>query len=154
MIPSQVYEKSLRSFLEPILSYLDDPSVSEVMINGPDVIYVERRGQLSRVDARFPSQEALLSALSGLVLRLGWFDRPAHDVARCPNDERGDSISVRAAGRERSVRDREGCRGSFSAEELAVLRRVIERVGAVNMWTTPALSPLTRDAEIWVVAAE
>jgi len=100
------------------------------------------------------TSQALLSALSGLVLRLGWFDRPAHDVARCPNDERGDSISVRAAGRERSVRDREGCRGGFSAEELAVLRRVIERVGAVNVWTTPALSPLERDAEIWVVAAE
>ncbi len=57
MIPSHVYEKSLRSFLEPILPYLDDPSVSEVMINGPDHIYVERRGQLSRVDARFSSQE-------------------------------------------------------------------------------------------------
>jgi hypothetical protein len=100
------------------------------------------------------TSQALLSALSGLVLRLGWFDRPPHDVARCPNDERGDSISVRAAGRERSVRDREGCRGSFSAEELALLRRVIERIGAVNVWTTPALSPLERDAEIWVVAAE
>ena len=100
------------------------------------------------------TSQALLSALSGLVLRLGWFDRPAHDATRCANDERGDLISVRAAGRERSVRDREGCRGGFSAEELAVLRRAIERVGAVNVWTTPALSPFSRDAEIWVVAAE
>ena len=100
------------------------------------------------------TSEALLSALSGLVLRLGWFERPAPDAARCTNDERGDLISVRAAGRERSVRDREGCRGGFSADELMVLRRAIERVGALHVWTTPALSPLERDAEIWVVAAE
>jgi pilus assembly protein CpaF len=71
MIPAQVYEKSLRSFLEPILSYLDDPSVSEVMINGHEHIYVERRGQLSRVDARFASQEALLSALRNIAQFVG-----------------------------------------------------------------------------------
>ncbi|MEO8183514.1 MAG: CpaF family protein [Deltaproteobacteria bacterium] len=71
MIPAHVYEKSLRSFLEPILSYLDDPSVSEVMINGPECIYVERRGQLTRVDARFSSQEALLSALRNIAQFVG-----------------------------------------------------------------------------------
>jgi hypothetical protein len=96
----------------------------------------------------------LLSALAGVVHRLGWFERPAGDASRCANDERGDLISVRAGGRERSVRDRVGCRGAFSAEELALLRRAIARVAALDVWTVPALSPFTPDAEIWVVAAE
>lgn len=71
MIPSHVYEKTLRSFLEPILVYLDDPSVSEIMINGPECIYIERRGQLSRVDARFSSTEALVSALRNIAQFVG-----------------------------------------------------------------------------------
>lgn len=71
MIPSHVYEKSLRSFLEPITSYLDDPSVSEIMINGHECIYIERRGQLSRVDARFSSAEALISALRNIAQYVG-----------------------------------------------------------------------------------
>lgn len=97
---------------------------------------------------------ALLSALSGVVHRLGWFERPAPDASRCASDERGDVISVRAGGRERSVRDRAGCRGAFSADELSLLRRAITRVSALDVWTVPALSPFAPDAEIWVVAAE
>lgn len=97
---------------------------------------------------------ALLSALSGVVHRLGWFDRPAPDPSRCASDERGDLISVRAGGRERSVRDRAGCRGAFSADELTLVRRAIARVSALEVWTVPALSPFAPDAEIWVVAAE
>jgi hypothetical protein len=63
-------------------------------------------------------------------------------------------ISVRAGGRERSVRDRAGCRGAFSADELTLVRRAIARVSALEVWTVPALSPFAPDAEIWVVAAE
>lgn len=101
------------------------------------------------------TSDALLSALAGLVARLGWFDRPAAEGARCASsDERGDVLTVRAGGRERSVRDRDGCRGGFSSADLTVLRRAIERVGAVKVWTAPSFSPLERDAEIWVVAAE
>jgi hypothetical protein len=100
------------------------------------------------------TSEALLSALSGLVARLGWFERMPGEGTRCANDERGDLIGIRAGGRERTLRDREGCRGGFTAQELSVVRRAIERVGAVDVWTAPSFSPLERDAEIWVVAAE
>ena len=36
--------------LEPLLA---DPSVDEVMVNGPESVYVERRGRLERVGVRF-----------------------------------------------------------------------------------------------------
>src|SRR4051812_24311396 len=32
------YAESLRAFLRPILSYLDDDSVSEILVNGPDEV--------------------------------------------------------------------------------------------------------------------
>lgn len=71
MIPKRVFEQTLLQFLEPIVKFLDDPSVSEVMINGPDQIYIERKGILELTDARFASREALMSALRNLSQYVG-----------------------------------------------------------------------------------
>jgi pilus assembly protein CpaF len=71
MIPARVYEQSIRSFLEPILPFLDDASVTEVMINGPNEIFIERKGLLTKVDAKFSSEEALLSALRNVAQFVG-----------------------------------------------------------------------------------
>src|SRR5205814_10528592 len=56
--------------LAPIQPMLDDPSVTEVMVNGPDRIFVERQGTLLPAAARFPdraSLEELVRALAALV---------------------------------------------------------------------------------------
>jgi pilus assembly protein CpaF len=71
MIPKRVFEQTLLQFLEPIVKFLDDPSVSEVMINGPDQIYIERRGKLELTDAKFASREALMAALRNLSQYVG-----------------------------------------------------------------------------------
>jgi pilus assembly protein CpaF len=50
--------------LEPILA---DPSVSEIMINGHDTLYVERFGRLERVPSGFTSDEQLLQTIDRIV---------------------------------------------------------------------------------------
>ncbi|MFV0407029.1 MAG: CpaF family protein [Propioniciclava sp.] len=50
--------------LEPILA---DPTVSEVMINGPETIYVERAGRLERWPRGFTSEEQLLQTIDRIV---------------------------------------------------------------------------------------
>jgi pilus assembly protein CpaF len=54
--------------LEPLLS---DPSVDEVMVNGPDAVYVERRGHLERTPVSFPSEAELLHAIERILAPLG-----------------------------------------------------------------------------------
>jgi len=71
MIPRQIFEETILTFFAPIRPYLDDPTVSEVMINGPDQIYVERKGVLELVPARFASREALLAAVRNLSQYVG-----------------------------------------------------------------------------------
>ena len=44
----QIYEITTRRFLAPIQSLLEDPTVSEVMVNGPSSIYFERQGRIHR----------------------------------------------------------------------------------------------------------
>lgn len=43
---SGLYENSALYHLEPIRALLDDPNVSEVLINGPDEVWVEKQGRL------------------------------------------------------------------------------------------------------------
>ncbi len=71
MIPREVYEETLLAYFAPIRPYLDDPAVSEVMINGPSNIYVERKGKIERVDAKFATREALMSAVRNLSQFVG-----------------------------------------------------------------------------------
>ena len=71
MIPKQVFEETVLQFFEPIVPFLDDPGVSEVMINGPNQIYIEKKGQLELTNARFPSREALTAALRNLSQYVG-----------------------------------------------------------------------------------
>lgn len=70
-IPKEVFEETLLQFFDPIRPYLDDPAVSDIMINGPDQIYVEKKGQLHLTDARFPTREALVSALRNAAQFVG-----------------------------------------------------------------------------------
>jgi pilus assembly protein CpaF len=71
MIPTEIHGRNLRLLLAPIAALLADPSVSEIMINGPDVIYVERRGVLTRATRGFGDHRALLSALRGVAQYAG-----------------------------------------------------------------------------------
>jgi pilus assembly protein CpaF len=54
--------------LEPLLA---DPSVDEVMVNGPGDIWVERRGRIERTDARFETAADLLHAIERVLAPLG-----------------------------------------------------------------------------------
>jgi pilus assembly protein CpaF len=66
-----VYEQTLDHLLGPIRSFLHDPSVSEVMINGFDEIYIERRGKLERTEARFRNEDALRAAMRNVAQFVG-----------------------------------------------------------------------------------
>lgn len=54
--------------LEPLLS---DPDVSDVLVNSPDEVWVERDGELQRTDVVFPSAQAVIAAVERALLPLG-----------------------------------------------------------------------------------
>ena len=84
-----MYTESLRAFLKPVLAYLDDEAVSEIMINGPTDIWIEKKGVLTRTDAVF-SEEGLLGAARNMAQFVGRIlsdERPRLD-ARLPDGSR------------------------------------------------------------------
>jgi pilus assembly protein CpaF len=85
-----LYDLSLRTFLSPVLHLLDDPEVTEIMVNGPERIYFERKGKIYPAGCSFPDERMLLAA----VLNIAEFvDRPLGDGhlsmdARLPDGSR------------------------------------------------------------------
>ena len=55
----------------PIEPFLRDPDLTEVMINGPDDIWIERSGRLSRVEGRFNDEAHLRRTIDKIVSRIG-----------------------------------------------------------------------------------
>ena len=54
--------------LEPLLA---DPSVDEVMVNGPGAVYVERRGRLEPAGVAFSGEAELMNAIERVLAPLG-----------------------------------------------------------------------------------
>ncbi|MGI5167407.1 CpaF family protein [Spirillospora sp. CA-253888] len=73
--------------LEPLLA---DPTVTEIMVNGPDNVYVERAGQVSRIDLGFASEAQLLQTIDRIVAQVNRrVDESSPMVdARLPTGER------------------------------------------------------------------
>ena len=55
----------------PIEPLLRDPEVTEIMVNGPDCIYIERAGRIHPVETRFSSDAHLRRTIDKIVGRVG-----------------------------------------------------------------------------------
>ena len=78
----------------PIQPLLDDPDVSEVMVNGPKNIYVEKHGQLVRTNVTFDDDAHVMQIIDRIILPLGRrvdADSPTVD-ARLPDGSRVNAV--------------------------------------------------------------
>jgi pilus assembly protein CpaF len=57
--------------LGPLEPFLNDPTVTEVMVNGAKSIYIERSGRIERANATFESDEHLVRIIERIVAPLG-----------------------------------------------------------------------------------
>ncbi|HEX5828494.1 MAG TPA: ATPase, T2SS/T4P/T4SS family [Candidatus Limnocylindrales bacterium] len=78
----------------PIEPFLADETVTEVMVNGPDHIYIERAGKIQRVDSYFLNDEHVLRIIDRIITPLGRrIDESSPRVdARLPDGSRVNAI--------------------------------------------------------------
>lgn len=56
--------------LDVLQPLIDDKSITEIMINGPDNIFIEQNGRLFKKDIRFSSEEALENVIQNIVSKV------------------------------------------------------------------------------------
>ena len=57
--------------LGPLEPLLRDPEVSDIMINGPDIVFVERKGKLVQTNVRFNDNRHLMQIIDRIVSAVG-----------------------------------------------------------------------------------
>ena len=130
--------------LEPLLA---DDTITEIMVNGPKQIYIERRGKIQRVDSAFMSDEHVLRIIDRIIAPLGRrIDESSPRVdARLPDGSRvnviieplslvGPVITIRKfAARPFTVDDLIGF-GTATAEMFDFLKACVE--GRLNIFVS------------------
>lgn len=125
-------------FLSPVREYLERDDVSEVLINGPDDIYVESRGKLEKVSARFVSEQALRAAAANIAKSVGRLldeDNPRLD-ARLPDGSRvhavipplsriGTAVAIRKFSRETLTVEKMMDFGSLDEKTRKLVRALV-----------------------------
>lgn len=119
-LPDDVRENLFLEVLDELTGYgpiqplLDDPDITEVMVNGPKQIYIERMGKIVKTDITFDDNDHVLRVIERIVRPLGRridADHPTVD-ARLPDGSRvnaivppvaidGPSITIRKFSKER-----------------------------------------------------
>ncbi len=123
----------------PLAPLMADPAVTDILVNSPDVVYVERFGRIERTGVRFRDDAHLLRVIERIAARVGRRIDAAEPMAdlRLPDGSRvnatippaspdGPTLSIRRFGRRR-LRARElEASGTLSANMAAFLATVVQ----------------------------
>ncbi|MBM3150770.1 MAG: CpaF family protein [Chloroflexi bacterium] len=99
-LPDELRQRLFATVLDEVAGYgpiqplLDDPEVSEIMVNGPQKVYVEKKGRLERAKVAFDGNEHVVRVIERIILPLGRrvdADSPTVD-ARLPDGSRVNAV--------------------------------------------------------------
>jgi pilus assembly protein CpaF len=115
----------------PIEKLLNDPTVSEVMVNGPKQVYVERKGKLTMSDVTFEDDEHVMRVVERIVRPLGRrVDRKVPMVdARLPDGSRVNVIIPPAALDGPTITIRKFATKKLTIEDLIAFGSLTSQMG-------------------------
>ncbi|MFF7728214.1 CpaF family protein [Streptomyces sp. NPDC008001] len=135
MLIRRVVDEALGlGILEPLL---EDASITEIMVNGPDQIFVERAGRVERLPLRFASDEQLLQTIERIVSTVNRRVDESNPMvdARLPSGERvnviipplalsGATLTIRRFPRAYTLQEMIGL-GSLDGNMLVLLNALV-----------------------------
>jgi pilus assembly protein CpaF len=149
--------------LGPLEEFLADDNVSDIMVDGPNEVFIEMKGQISKTNVRFRSEEHLLNVCQRIVGRVGRHVDKASPIcdARLPDGSRvnvilpplslkGAALTIRKFKRERLTLEKLTALGTVDArtaallEILAACRVNLLITGGTGSGKTTLLNCLTR----------
>lgn len=134
MAKANIFETTVEHFLAPIMPFMQDPSVSEIMVNRADEVYVERGGKVTLTDARFDDEEALHAAVRNVLQFTGKRMDVEHPLidSRLPDGSRVHVVLSPLSRGGTCMTIRKFAKSMFDAEHLIEM----------NTWTRQAMDYL------------
>jgi pilus assembly protein CpaF len=130
--------------LGPLEPYMQDPDVTDILVNGPSEVYVERFGQLQATNTVFADNEHLMQIIHRVVARVGrridelspMVDARLPDGSRVnavipPLSLRGPVLSIRRFGKKPLAVEDILRTASIAPEMVALLKAAVE--GRLNI---------------------
>ena len=99
-LPDDIRKQIFKEILDEVTGYgpiqplLDDPDISEVMVNGPNKVFIEKSGRLMKSPVTFDDDDHVLRVIDRIILPLGRRvdpDSPTVD-ARLPDGSRVNAV--------------------------------------------------------------
>ena len=128
-LPNSLREQLFHDILDDLLGYgpiqplLDDPDISEVMVNGPHKVYIERKGKIIKTNVTFENDEHVLKTIDRIILPLGRridIDSPTVD-ARLPDGSRVNAVIPPVAIDGPAITIRKFQKGKLTVDQLIEL---------------------------------
>ena len=108
----------------PIQPLLEDDDITEIMINGPNNIYIERKGKIIKTNIKFSSDDHVLRVIERIVFPLGRHidaDSPTVD-ARLPDGTRVNAVIPPVALDGPSITIRKFSKNKLTIQQLVELK--------------------------------
>lgn len=141
-LPNTLRDQLFHDILDDLLGFgplqplLEDEDVTEVMVNGPKKIFIERKGRLTKTNITFENDEAVLRIIEKIILPLGRRvdgDSPTVD-ARLPDGSRVNAVIAPCAIDGPTITIRKFAKDKLTIEQLisygSITRHMAEFVRA------------------------
>jgi pilus assembly protein CpaF len=134
---SPEYEESLVNELfgyvasyGPIEPYLQDAQVSEIMVNGPDQIFIEKNGEMILTDACYDSKEQVRFAINHIVNPMGRFVNSKHPLidSRLPDGSRVNAVVMPASPEWPCITIRKFLKDKLTVQQLVDLGSLSRKI--------------------------
>ncbi|MEM5776039.1 MAG: CpaF family protein, partial [Anaerolineaceae bacterium] len=115
----------------PITRLINDPSISEIMVNGPKQIFIERNGELIETDLQFENEAHVVAVINYILKPLGRYvdyDHPTVD-ARLPDGSRVNIVTQPVAHKGPIISIRKFLKDKLSIEQITELGTLTESMG-------------------------
>src|SRR5689334_7361181 len=136
-LPEDIRQQIFHDILDELTGYgpiqplLEDPDVSEVMVNGPKKIFIEKNGKLTKSPITFDDDDHVLRIIDRIILPLGRrvdADSPTVD-ARLPDGSRVNAVIQPVAIDGPSITIRKFKKDKLSIEQLVKFGSLTTNMG-------------------------
>ncbi len=104
----------------PIQPLLDQPGINEIMVNGPNLVFIEKGGQLIETDIRFRDDEHVMRVIDRMIHPMGRhvdYQTPTAD-ARLPDGSRVNVVVPPVAHKGPCITIRKFSKSKLSMDDL------------------------------------